>query len=172
MLSETGVPARCGALRYRRSAALASAFTRPCRRGSFRFGDSTCPELVAYLRRHRQNHVLATRTESLLQGIDGLTKPRCVEGGSRYVAGARLNRRWHLTSYFCELLPAERLALCKRSDVRVGSFSEVDARIGEVCFVPINGLRQSGLSGPKSAINGSAPQARSARRVFKRTRFH
>ena len=32
-----------------------------------------------------------------------------------------------------------------------GPFSEVDARIGEVCFAPINGLRQSGLSGPKSA---------------------
>jgi hypothetical protein len=31
------------------------------------------------------------------------------------------------------------------------SNSEVDARIGEVCFAPINGLRQSGLSGPKSA---------------------
>ena len=31
------------------------------------------------------------------------------------------------------------------------SFSEVDARIGEVCFAPINGLRESGLSGPKSA---------------------
>jgi hypothetical protein len=39
------------------------------------------------------------------------------------VAGARLNRRWHLTSYFCELLPAERLALCKRSDVRGGSIA-------------------------------------------------
>jgi hypothetical protein len=35
--------------------------------------------------------------------------------------------------------------------VSYGSFSEVDARIGEVCFAPINGLRQSGLSGPKSA---------------------
>ena len=31
------------------------------------------------------------------------------------------------------------------------SFSEVDARIGEVCLAPINGLRQSGLLGPKSA---------------------
>lgn len=88
-------PRACGALLYRGSAALASAFTRPCRRGSARFGDSACPGLVTKLRRHRQNHVLATRTESLLQGIDGLTKPRCVEGGSRYVAGARLNRRWH-----------------------------------------------------------------------------
>jgi hypothetical protein len=36
-----------------------------------------------------------------------------------------------------------------------GSFSEVDARIGEGCFAPINRLRQSGLSGPKSARNGS-----------------
>jgi len=36
-----------------------------------------------------------------------------------------------------------------------GPFSEVDARIGEVCFAPINGLRQSGLSGPKSANSGS-----------------
>jgi hypothetical protein len=41
------------------------------------------------------------------------------------VAGARLNRRWHLTSYFCELLPAERLALCKRSDVRGGSIASL-----------------------------------------------
>lgn len=32
-----------------------------------------------------------------------------------------------------------------------GSFSEVDARIGEVCFAPINGLPQPSLSGPKSA---------------------
>jgi hypothetical protein len=38
--------------------------------------------------------------------------------------------------------------------VAVGSFSEVDARIGEVCFAPVNGLRQSGLSGPKSANSG------------------
>jgi hypothetical protein len=36
-------------------------------------------------------------------------------------------------------------------DVRCGSFSEVDAHIAQVCFAPINGLRQSGLSGPKSA---------------------
>jgi hypothetical protein len=34
-----------------------------------------------------------------------------------------------------------------------GSFSEVATRIGEVCFAPINGLRQSGLSDPKSARN-------------------
>ena len=33
--------------------------------------------------------------------------------------------------------------------VRNGSFSEVDTGIGEVCFAPINGLRQSGLSGRK-----------------------
>jgi hypothetical protein len=33
----------------------------------------------------------------------------------------------------------------------LGPFSEVDTRIGEVCFAPISGLRQSGLSGPKSA---------------------
>jgi hypothetical protein len=39
-------------------------------------------------------------------------------------------------------------------DGRFGSFSEVDARIGEVCFAPINGLRQSGLSGPKSVRPG------------------
>src|ERR1700704_5908129 len=38
-----------------------------------------------------------------------------------------------------------------RLDVAIGSFSEVDTGIGEVCFAPINGLRQSGLSGPKSA---------------------
>jgi hypothetical protein len=37
---------------------------------------------------------------------------------------------------------------------QMGSFSEVDARIGEVCFAPVNGLRQSGLSGPKSATSG------------------
>ena len=37
---------------------------------------------------------------------------------------------------------------------QMGSFSEVDARIGEVCFAPVNGLRQSGLSGPKSATIG------------------
>jgi hypothetical protein len=36
-----------------------------------------------------------------------------------------------------------------------GSFSEVATRIGEVCFAPINGLRQSGLSGPKSANFGN-----------------
>ena len=30
-----------------------------------------------------------------------------------------------------------------------GPFSEVDARIVEVCFAPVNGLRQSGLLGPK-----------------------
>ena len=29
-----------------------------------------------------------------------------------------------------------------------------DARIGEVCFAPINGLRQSGLSGPNNATTG------------------
>ena len=39
-------------------------------------------------------------------------------------------------------------------DSRFGSFSEVDARIGEVCFAPINGLRQSGLSGPFRAMCG------------------
>jgi hypothetical protein len=39
-------------------------------------------------------------------------------------------------------------------DVRDGSFAEVDTRIGEVCFAPINGLRQSGLSGPKNATTG------------------
>ncbi len=39
----------------------------------------------------------------------------------------------------------------------LGPFSEVDARIGEVCFAPINGLRQSGLLGPKSAMSGSSP---------------
>jgi hypothetical protein len=39
----------------------------------------------------------------------------------------------------------------KEADVSFGSFSEVDTRIGEVCFAPINGLRQPGLSGPKSA---------------------
>jgi hypothetical protein len=39
------------------------------------------------------------------------------------------------------------------SDDRFVSFSEVDARIGEVCFGPTSGLRQSGLSGPKSANN-------------------
>jgi len=35
------------------------------------------------------------------------------------------------------------------SQGRFGSNWEVDARIGEVCFAPMNGLRQSGLSGPK-----------------------
>ena len=36
----------------------------------------------------------------------------------------------------------------------MGSFAEVDTRIGEVFFVTINGLRRSGLSGPKSATTG------------------
>src|SRR5437899_1927502 len=41
-------------------------------------------------------------------------------------------------------------------------FSEVDARIGKVCFAPINGLRQSGLSGPKSANSGHPPYRHNA----------
>jgi hypothetical protein len=45
------------------------------------------------------------------------------------------------------------------ANVSCGSFSEVDARIGEVCFAPINGLRPSGLSGPKSAIPEISPKA-------------
>ena len=52
------------------------------------------------------------------------------------MAGARLNRRWHLTSYFCELLPAERLALCKRSDVRGGSFASVWPRTDDFRSTP------------------------------------
>jgi hypothetical protein len=40
------------------------------------------------------------------------------------------------------------------AQVRSESFSEVDARIGELCFAPINGLRQSGVSSPKSATFG------------------
>jgi hypothetical protein len=45
-------------------------------------------------------------------------------------------------------------------DVRFVPFSEVDARIGEVCFAPINGFRQLGLSGPKSAKRGHDRQFR------------
>jgi hypothetical protein len=37
------------------------------------------------------------------------------------------------------------------ANVSCGSFLEVDARLGEVCFAPISGLPQSSLSGPKSA---------------------
>jgi|tagenome__1003787_1003787.scaffolds.fasta_scaffold20812231_2 hypothetical protein len=55
--------------------------------------------------------------------------------------------------------PARSYALCheplppdlRRPKSLARSFSEVDARVGEVCIAPINGLRQSGLSGPKSA---------------------
>ena len=41
----------------------------------------------------------------------------------------------------------------------MGSNSEVDARIGEVCFAPMNGLRQSGLSGPKVSYPDSCTAA-------------
>ena len=53
------------------------------------------------------------------------------------MAGARLNRRWHLTSYFCELLPAERLALCKRSDVRGGSIASFWPWANHFRFAPV-----------------------------------
>jgi len=44
------------------------------------------------------------------------------------------------------------------SQGRFGSNCEVDARIGEVCFAPMNGLRQSGLSGPKVRDWAHAPR--------------
>ena len=44
------------------------------------------------------------------------------------------------------------------SQGRFGSNWEVDARIGEVCFGPISGLRQSGLSGPKVRGWAHAPR--------------
>jgi hypothetical protein len=46
------------------------------------------------------------------------------------------------------------------ANVSCGSFLEVDARLGEVCFAPISGLPQSSLSGPKSATSGHRPQSR------------
>jgi hypothetical protein len=35
-----------------------------------------------------------------------------------------------------------------------GPFAEVDTRIRELSFAPVNGLRQSGLSGPNNATTG------------------
>jgi len=37
---------------------------------------------------------------------------------------------------------------------------EVVARIGEVCFAAIDGLPQSSLSGPKSAMYGRRPRCK------------
>jgi hypothetical protein len=71
------------------------------------------------------------------------------------VAGARLNRRWHLTSYFCELLPAERLALCKRSDVRGGSIASVWPRTDDFRSTAINRHRYRASACLKSANSGS-----------------
>jgi len=47
-------------------------------------------------------------------------------------------------------------------NVSVGSFSEVNAPIGEVCFAPINGLRHSSLSGPLSAKFGNGSRRKVA----------
>ena len=53
-------------------------------------------------------------------------------------------------------------------DVRSGSNSEVDARIGEFCFAPINGHSRSGLAGPISARSRhcAAGQPQSAARFI------
>jgi len=91
-------PRACGALRYREKRALASAFYSVVA-DRFRFGILPAPAR-GIASPSPQNMSWHTDGSRLLQGIDGLTKPPCVEGGSRFVAGARLNRRWHLTSYF------------------------------------------------------------------------
>jgi hypothetical protein len=80
------------------------------------------------------------------------------------VAGARLNRRWHLTSYFCELLPAERLALCKRSDVRGGSKCE---ELSVSKSSPLRPAKRTAMRGVATSLMGQLrtihqPCARSA----------
>jgi len=89
MLSETGVPARaCGALRVpEEGAALASAFYSVV---ADRFDLGILPAPARGIASPSPAKTMSWQhgRKSLLQGIDGLTKPRCVEGGSRFCGQA------------------------------------------------------------------------------------